>query len=369
MAENIKHWVWLSSIPQIGAVKSRKLLEHFGDPKCIWEADILDLKGLDFLTAANVNSIRNVKYREEAEKHFENIYKYGIKVIPITDKAYPEYLRNIYDPPVVLYSRGKLGKDEKRLAVVGSRKATTYGLNIAKTISHDLAQMGIAIVSGMARGVDSFAHKGALDAKGRTIAVLGCGLDTVYPRENKELMENIEVSGATISEYIPGVKPMPQNFPARNRIISGLSLGVIVIEAGDKSGSLITADFALEQGREVFAVPGNLDSMNSKGTNRLIKEGAKMITGVDDILEELKMNFESEEIQKQEFSVPVKKPFYHDLDQDEIKLVENLQPQPLHIDALASKCCFSIQATHSIITMLELKGIVEQDPGKIFRLK
>jgi DNA processing protein len=287
MLDKYKYWVWLGSIPGVGAVKSKKLLEYFVEPYNIFTAKEMDLASLSFLTRADIANIINKEYKESVNKHIENILANNIEIITIEDESYPEYLKDIYDAPLILYIKGNIDKKDKYLAVVGSRRATTYGLNMAEVVSRELSKCGITVVSGMARGIDTYAHKGVLSVKGRTIAVLGCGLDIVYPYENKKLMENIIESGACISEFLPGTKPLSGNFPARNRIISGMSMGVIVIEAGEKSGSLITANFALEQGREVFALPGNVNSLNSTGTNRLIKEGAKMVTSLDDILEEI----------------------------------------------------------------------------------
>ncbi|HPD01412.1 MAG TPA: DNA-processing protein DprA, partial [Acetivibrio sp.] len=271
MNNKIKYWIWLSSVPGVGAVKSRKLLEHFKDIESVWNAKGDELVILPFLSRTDVINLTDEKIKKNADIQLENILKHGIKAVTIEDDMYPVSLKNIYDPPIVLYMKGNIEKDEKFLAIVGSRRASSYGIKMAQTIAAELSKYGITVVSGMARGIDSYAHKGAIEAGGRTIAVLGCGLDIVYPSENKKLMENIISSGACVSEYLPGTSPIPGNFPARNRIISGISLGVIVIEAGERSGSLITADFALEQGREVFALPGNVNNYNSTGTNKLIK--------------------------------------------------------------------------------------------------
>lgn len=364
-----QYWVWLGSVPGVGAVKSKKLLEKFNDPYNIWNAGEDELRLLPFLTKTDIINLTDIKIKENVKKHLENIYRHNIKVITLDDKLYPLYLKNIYDPPVVLYMKGNIEEDEKYLAVVGSRKATSYGLGMAQTISCELAKYGITVVSGMARGIDSFAHKGALGSNGRTIAVLGCGLDIVYPYENKKLMESIIENGACISEYLPGTTPCAGNFPARNRIISGMSLGVIVIEAGERSGSLITANFALEQGREVFALPGNVNSINSTGTNKLIKEGAKIVTGIDDILEELNISFSEEKI-KDFFTRKLKDDkLFKGLDDEERKIAVSLKTEPFHIDAIAKKTGFSIQMVSSILVMLELKGVVEQLPGKIYKLK
>ncbi len=368
MAQNLKYWIWLSSMPGIGPIKRKRLIESFGDPKLIWEVGSAELKCLDFLRINDVDQLINKKYRDESEKIFEEIYKLGIQVITIQDEMYPYYLKNIYDPPVVLYYKGTLQKNEKMVAVVGSRKASGYGLKMAGELSEQLCENGFTVISGLARGIDTYAHRGAIKSSGRTIAVLGCGIDIVYPWENKSLMEKITTQGAVISEYIPGVQPRPQNFPARNRIISGASLGVVVIEAGERSGSLITADFALEQGRDVFAVPGNIVSSTSIGTNRLIKEGAKIVTCIEDILEELCGTSTVEKPEK----IVVKKPLvnkFTELDIEETAVAEKLVNEPLHIDALALRCEMAVQTVSSILVMLELKGVVEQLPGKIFKLK
>ncbi|NQT23051.1 MAG: DNA-protecting protein DprA [Candidatus Omnitrophica bacterium] len=223
------------------------------------------------------------------DKEIELIEKLGIKVITIDDKEYPSNLKHIYNPPKVLYVKGKIvPKDHYSIAVVGARKSSTYGRETAARLARELAEKSITVVSGMARGIDTYAHRGALESGGRTIAVLGCGINIIYPPENKSLMEEISKSGAVISEFPINTPPLRRNFPMRNRIISGLSFGVVVVEAAEKSGSLITASLALEQGREVFSVPGRVDTRLSRGTLALIKEGAKLVENVDDILEEVK---------------------------------------------------------------------------------
>jgi len=367
MLDKYKYWVWLGSVPGVGAVKSKKLLEYFIEPYNIFTAKEIELASLSFLTKADIANLLNKEYKERVNKHIENIIANDIKIITIEDEGYPEYLRNIYDPPLILYMKGNMLKQDKYLAVVGSRRATSYGLNMAEIISQELSKCGITVVSGMARGIDTYAHRGALSAKGRTVAVLGCGLDIVYPYENKKLMKEIIENGACISEFLPGTKPLAGNFPARNRIISGISLGVIVIEAGEKSGSLITANFALEQGREVFALPGNVSSLNSTGTNRLIKEGAKMVTSLEDILEEIDTYFKDSN--NGSFTKKLKDDkLLEGLDEDEIKIVECLKLEPVHIDEIAVKTGLDIKTVNSVIVMLELKGIVQQLPGKIYKI-
>jgi len=368
MSKNMRYWVWLSSMTKISPKRKNQLVEYFGDAEGIWSAPESELKSLPFITAAGFGELVDARKKDESEKILRKVQDRGIRLVTIKDRHYPSNLKNIYDPPVVLYVKGSLSGDENYVSVVGSRKATDYGLKTAENISSELSRLGITVVSGLARGIDSRAHIGALKLGGRTVAVLGCGVDVVYPSENERLMEKIIDCGAVISEYVPGVPPMARNFPARNRIISGMSLGVVVIEAGKGSGSLITADFALEQGREVFAVPGNINSPNSSGTNRLIKDGAKIVTSVDDILEELKL-FLKADAEKSPGPKTGNEFLFRGLDSDERKVVECLFHGPLHIDFLAQKCGLSAQMTSSLLIMMELKGIIEQMPGKIFRLK
>jgi DNA processing protein len=288
--KNLKYWVWLSSIDGIGPKKFTQLVECFGSPLHVWNASDQDLRRIG-LADKQVQAILSDNARQNIDHIMNKINQLGIKVITTLDSQYPIALKSIDDPPPVLYVRGSFEKaDDRAVAVVGSRNITQYGIRMAKEISFELARRGITVVSGMARGVDTCAHRGVLEAEGRTIAVLGCGVDIAYPPENKNLIEQVSKSGAVVSEYVVGKAPLAMNFPARNRIISGLSMGVIVIEAGEKSGALITVDFAIEQGREVFAIPGNAKSPVSIGTNRLIREGAKMVTCVDDVLEEFTFN-------------------------------------------------------------------------------
>jgi|LSQX01.2.fsa_nt_gb DNA processing protein len=369
MADNKQYWTWLSSVPGIGSVKSRKLLEYFEKPLNAWVAKEDEFRNLPFLNPADIVNLTDNRIKERVKSHLDNLYKLDIKVITIEDPLYPYYLKNIYDPPIVIYLKGSILENEKYLAIVGSRKATSYGQGMAQKIASELTRYGITVVSGMARGIDTYAHKGALESDGRTIAVLGCGLDIVYPYENKKLMDNIIMKGACISEYMPGTAPLPGNFPARNRIISGMSLGVIVIEAGERSGSLITANFALEQGREVFSLPGNVNSINSTGTNKLIREGAKIVTGIEDILEEINLSFSEEKIKNFFTSKLQDNNLLKGLDDDEKKVALSLKLEPMHIDSISRKTGLDIKMINSILVMLELKGVVEQAPGKIFKMR
>ena len=282
------YWIWLSRIKGLGSIKSQKLLEKFKAPERIWNCTKQELLQVEQIGEETVNEILKEEYRKDLLKYKNYMDQNQIKVISIYDKNYPEKLKNIYDKPIVLYVKG----DEKilndfSLAIVGCRENTKYGEIVTKQIASELATKGIITVSGLARGIDSISQQETVKQKGKTIAVLGNSLDTIYPTENKKLAEQIIANGgAIVSEYVIGSKIEKMNFPARNRIISGLSDGIIVVEAKKKSGTMITVDFALEQGKSVFAIPGNITIKNSEGTNELIKQGAKMVTRIEDILEE-----------------------------------------------------------------------------------
>jgi len=368
--DNLLYWVWLTSIPGLGSVKISKLLNAFGEPEKVWNATESDLKNVTGLNRQDIFQLCN-KNTEMAEKIMIKAGQLGIRIVTIQETEYPSYLRNIYDPPHVLYVYGELPKqDDIAIAVVGSRNASPYGQKVAEALSYQLAKRGIIIVSGMARGIDTYAHKGALNAGKRTIAVLGCGVDVVYPKENKRLAESIAKNGALISEYPPGTYPSPGNFPARNRIISGLCYGTVVVEAGEKSGALITSDFALEQGREIFAVPGNIDSKYSKGTNRLIKQGAKLVTCEEDVLEELPQHILNKTVYHFTYDngglLESGESMYEELDMEEIAVIEALSYTPVHIDQLYRKLGYSMQKLSAILMMLEMKGFIYQIPGKFF---
>ncbi len=283
----------LNMLPGIGSIRMKKILDHYKSAKAAIEASPLELRQICSLpkniTFDFSSSIKSDSFRKELEL----IEKHAIEVISIDSPKYPELLKNIYDPPAILYVKGKLSKKGINIAIVGSRKASDYGLKMAQKFAYELASCSITIVSGMARGIDTAAHNGVLQAKGETIAVLGSGLANIYPLENKGLFERIAEFGAVISEFPMQTKPNPGNFPRRNRIISGLSLGVLVIEAAKRSGALITSRFALEQGRDVFALPGKADSLTSYGTNQLIKDGAKLVDGFEEVILELNIDIRS----------------------------------------------------------------------------
>jgi DNA processing protein len=284
-----------------------------------------------------------------------------INTLKISDKEYPELLKKIYDPPKELYIKGAIASlSGKCLAIVGTRKATEYGKRIARELAKGLAQSGFTIVSGLAEGIDTEAHLGALEAGGKTIAVFGCGIDIVFPSKNTALADEIEKKGALVSEYGPGIQGAKWTFPRRNRIISGLSLGVVMVEGHWESGAMITAKLALDEGREVFAVPGNVELDQTKGPHWLIKQGAKLIENVDDILEEFDMGRAS--------GGKANKPDHSQLSIDEMKIISFLTREPKHIDELSAQSGMSAHEALGILSMLEIKGQVEQLPGKYFIL-
>ena len=358
-----KYWVGLSMIKGLGPINIKNLLKYFKTPESIWFARRKELMKVKNIGQARAEQILKMREKIKLDHEMEMLYKKGIQYIVLKDKNYPKILKNIYDPPPILYYKGKNIFHNINLAVIGSRRSTSYGKRVAEKISYSLSQKGFTIVSGMARGIDSYGHKGALRATGKTIAVLGSGLDHIYPPENNDLFEQIQKKGAVISEFPPDTKPLSGNFPRRNRIISGLSRGVIVIEAAQRSGSLITAGQALEQGREVFAIPGNINRPQSKGTNNLIREGAKIVTKIEDILEEIYLYKELENNNKTKIMYP-------ELNSDEKTIINIFTNEPeLNIDQVVSCCNFNVSKVNRILLRLELKGVLEQSPGKKYVFK
>jgi DNA processing protein len=346
-------------IPDIGSIRLGKLLEFFGKPEDTINAPrekLTRIFGIGEKIAEQIHSF-NI---ENLEKELLLAKKYRIRIMTQDDADYPQNLKNIYDPPIVLYVKGELKpEDNLAIAVVGSRRASFYGLNSAEKFSRQLAEKGLTIVSGMARGIDTYAHQGALKAGGRTIAVIGSGFRHIYPQENMGLAEKIAQNGAVVSEFPMNTEPFKQNFPRRNRVISGLSLGTLVVEAAQNSGALITADFALEQGREVFALPGKVDSGTSFGTNGLIKQGAKLVTSPEDILEELNLETNVSGIK------------CHVSGENNTTIEENslyslLSNEPVSVDELVEKTNLAIPCVSDILLRLQLKKLVQQLPGKQF---
>jgi DNA processing protein len=356
---SLKSLLELYSIPGIGQYRLRKLISIFGSPEAALKSPVQKLsriEGIDLKTAARIKTEVNNHF---VTKQLELMEKYQVNIITCWDKEYPALLKKIADPPAFLYTKGNLSAaDNQALAVVGTRIPSYYGRLIAEQFSRELVENKFTIVSGLARGIDTIAHKIALDNHGRTIAVMGSGIDQIYPPENRRLMQEIIKNGVVISEFPLGTKPDAGNFPRRNRIISGLSYGVLVIEAGGKSGALITAFHALEQNREVFAIPGPIHSAKSTGTNKLIKEGAKLVQGMQDILQELEnlIGIQQKVKQKQLPELEVK----------EKEIYELLSDTPLHIDQISFQSKKSIPEVLSILLTLELMGIVRQLSGKRF---
>jgi len=284
--EKNKYWVWFSLIKNLGSKRKLELLKKYKDPKNIYNEKKEELLKINGIGEKIAEEIINKQIKLEVEKHIRFMKDKNINILNINDEKYPKKLKEIYDPPISIYYKGNIEAiNNKSVSIVGCREATEYGKKAAKYFAYNLAKQNINIISGLAKGIDCYSHMGAICAKGKTIAVVGTGLETTYPKENKEIENQIiQTGGAIISEYPLGTKPEKMNFPARNRIVSGLSEGIIVVEAKEKSGTLITVDFALEQGREVFVVPGNINSINSVGTNELIKQGAKVATSYIDII-------------------------------------------------------------------------------------
>jgi len=348
---DIKYWVGFSLIPKIGRIKISQLEKRFGDLSEAWRAGAGDLRqaGLD---SGSVNAITSWRPKIALEAEMEKLERFGAKAFTWHDPEYPPRLKEIYDCPPVLYVRGSLlPEDEWCLAVVGTRRATAYGKQVTEEIVTDLARSKITIASGLARGIDSVAHRSALEAGGRTIAIFGCGLDIVYPSENANLARNIIQQGALISEYPLGTRPRPDNFPRRNRIMSGISLGVLAVEAGETSGAMITAHMAAEQNREVFAIPGSILSPASRGTNHLIQEGAKLVRDYTDILEELNLTAVAYQMEMKEIIPP------SDI---EALLLKQLGVEPTHIDEVCHSTGLPVATISSTLTMMELKGLVKQ---------
>ncbi|HBR02515.1 MAG TPA: DNA-protecting protein DprA [Ruminiclostridium sp.] len=362
MNSELEFWLRLNSVEGLNMQTKLDLITCFGSATKVFEADRQALLQAGF-TARQFEIYHSDTIYQDVQNILELCEKNKIKIVTIADDEYPEMLKYIPSPPLLLYIRGSIPK-ANAIAVVGSRKASGYGIETAVKMAADLSAAGILVVSGMARGIDTAAHCGALNAGGQTVAVLGCGVDQSYPPENKALMERIILSGAVISEYPPGSPPAISHFPARNRIISGMSLGTLVVEAGIKSGSLITARFSLDQGREVFAVPGDINHYNSMGTNRLIMDGAKMVINVDDILEEL--NFGIAPLYKGKEKTTKKRG--GELGPECKKVISALKIEDLYGEEISSKTSIPLKALFAILLDLELKGLIKKSLTGKYRL-
>lgn len=345
------YWIGFNKARGIGAVRLTQLLETCGSIEAAWQAPVhrLQQAGLD---RRSLESLLDTRQTLDLEAEWQRVERAGIQVITWEDDKYPANLRHVDHPPPVLYVRGEITPpDTWAVAIVGTRRASTYGREVAYQLAKQLAQHGVTIVSGLALGIDTVAHKAALEAGGRTIAVLGSGVDQIYPPENRGLVRAMVENGAVISEYALGVRPDAGNFPPRNRIISGLSKGVIIVEAGRRSGALITARFAADQGRDVFAVPGSILHPGSAGCNELIQNGATPVLAVADVLEQLNIT-RAPEYQEAQRSVPT--------DPGEAQLLALLNAEPQHIDDIMRRARLPLTQVSGLLTMMELKGLVRQ---------
>jgi DNA processing protein len=365
MTDDIFYWLALSLTPGVGSILFKRLLDRFKTPEVVFSAPMKELLKVEGLGEKVAREILKGPLEKAVEKEWASLGKVGGKIVTLKDDGYPKRLKDIYDPPALLYVRGELRREDTlAIAIVGSRKTSPYGRWITEKIGHDLACHGVTVVSGMARGIDSVAHMGTLQGGGRTIAVLGCGVDVIYPSENRKLFNQIIEHGAVLSEFPMGSVPEGGHFPRRNRIISGLSIGVVIVQAGSESGSLITANYALEQGREVFAIPGNVGAQGSRGTNQLIKEGAKLVESSEDILEEILPQW-----RREEEILPFPESPLPDLTGEEKILYKLLGETPLHIDSVIRESQLDPGKVSSLLLNLELKGLISQWPGKCFTKK
>ena len=372
---DIEQWLKLIRADSIGPTTFGKFLKHFGSVDRALGASVSELTKVDGIGFKSAEQIAATRDKFDAAREVERAEKLGVWIINLADERYPALLKRIYDPPPVLYIKGSLSSaDNLSIAIVGSRRCSLYGQEQASRFAHLLSSAGFTVCSGMARGIDTFAHQGALAGSGRTIAVQGCGLGNVFPPENKRLFELIAESGACISELPLGYEPLSENFPPRNRIIAGLSLGTIVIEAGLKSGALITAEAALENGREVMAVPGKIDSPLSRGSNRLLKQGAKLVESVEDVAEAL--GYIGEQLQSH-ISVAAKKTSERveeslfdasqfNLNDSERTIYDYLNKEPLHLEQIIAGTDLLPGNTNAGLISLQLKGLIKQLPGSLF---
>jgi len=352
--------IWLNHIEGIIHKDIEHLANYFYNIEEVWHADEKHI--INALTDRSIISAKIIENRNErfVEKIFGSLDDNNILPLTIFDSAYPSKLKNIYDPPYVIYVKGnKIDFDIPLISIVGTRRATPYGKWAAHQFAKELAKWGVGIISGLALGIDTCGHKGALDGNGYTIGVLGCGLGQYYPASNRALTDEIFKKGCVISEYCLGTPPLKYHFPARNRIVSGLSDGVIIIEAPEKSGALITAGFALDQGKDVYALPGNINNIQSKGANKLIRDGARILLEVDDIIENLKYRYPMDKMNE-------KQSIKDDLSDLEIRVFNVIKRNPINIDLIINETGIKASELNPILTILEIKGYINQMPGKIF---
>ena len=363
-------WIALSFIIGVGSRTAAVLIDQFGSPSAVFESSghSLEMAGLRRET---VDAIKSSEPREKATREIAELARFGGEVLILTDERYPALLRETYDPPIVIYCLGDVASafSQPAIAIVGSRRCSTYGRNVAEKLSRELAERGVTVVSGLARGIDSAAHRGALDGRGLTVGVMGTGLDAVYPKENRKLAARIAEQGALVTEFPLATPPVSQNFPFRNRVISGLALGVMIVEGAERSGSLITARLAYEQGRDVFAVPGNITSAKSFGPNYLIKDGAKLVQTWRDVVEELPTDMKAAILSAERGEQTAK--------QARVDVVELTDPErrvlkmlkvddPVHIDLLIARAGLGSGELMGALLKLEMSDRIRQLPGKCF---
>jgi DNA processing protein len=354
LPNSLRYWIGFSKVPGIGPVRLKNLLDYYGAIDTAWYANPGELRAIG-LDRRSVESLVSVRTSIDLDAELEMLERYQVTVLTWDDPDYPALLKTIADPPATLYVRGALTpQDEWALAVVGTRRATAYGKECVQMLVSEVARNGVTIVSGLAYGIDTIAHETTLKMGGRTIAVLGCGVDVAYPADNRKLSQTIIENGALVSEFPLGTRPEAGNFPRRNRIISGLSIGVLFVEGSHKSGARITTDFALEQGREVLAVPGSILRKTGSGPNYLIQNGAKLVTCAQDILEELNLTMVTHHTEAREV-IPA--------NQTEAILLEHLSAEPVHADDLGRQTGLLAADVSSTLTMMELKGMVRHVGG------
>jgi len=365
----IRSWVRLTTISGLGPVKTKRLIDLFGTPANIFSGLNSDLCNIEGIDKALRGRILESEDKGKIDSIVEKLKKNGINLLAINDTQYPESLKNIYAPPVLLYFKGDISilNENSSIAIVGSRRPSLYGISITKKLTCELVERGFVIISGLAAGIDTVAHKTALKFNAKTVAVLGSGIDNIYPKENKDLAKELSVKGLLLSEFPLGTEPYKENFPMRNRIISGLSKAVLIPEAGKKSGALITANFALDGGKDVFCVPGRIDSLLSEGTNKLIKEGAKLVSDIEDITEEMP---EIQESLRKSFCSETKENYqdkkYDNFSKEEIKILSLIKTDPLHIDEIVSLSNAESIKVNSLLLNLQIKKAIQKLPGNFF---
>jgi DNA processing protein len=366
----LKGWIALSLVTGVGSRTAAALLDRFGSPAACFNASTTELESVG-LKRESINAIKSSEPMERAEREMLSLADHGARAITFADAEYPSLLRETYDPPIVLYVKGDIARALSRpaVAVVGSRRCSTYGKNVAEMLARDLASRGVTIVSGLARGIDTAAHLGAIAGKGLTLAVMGTGFDEIYPKENKKLADRIASNGALVTEFPTSTPPVSQNFPFRNRVISGLSLGVLVVEGAERSGSLITARMAYEQGRDVYAVPGNITSSKSFGPNYLIKDGAKLVQSWRDVVEEFPAEVKAEILACEQGEAKREQMSFDEvgLSDSERRLLRVIKhDEAIHIDQLIKTSGLEAGELMSALLRLEMSDRIRQLPGKQF---